>query len=438
MPTPLKLETIAPSPELAQNSPETENRLQKAKADLADLALGLFVEKSPNDSINGYRKVAELVLGEKVEGLDQGMIERVATFSMELGVDYDAQRPEIKLAIAELPVLGKTLEKDANGEVANNGQEITAENIAFVRTTDYLPPEIDGARTVLTAFNATRNDKNPVFRLTSHWTANHVVHNHSMGEFEGRNVTIIAPAVEMLKENGIPEAMLPVDTFWNNDIRLPENSVIITYENAAKTEGVIQLKKEDDSETITTLALKAMGYSTVQDHPTYTENGFDRGVIDLGKKIGVIESKLHIDMRTKETAIENFFHPGLFGEQVSKAFERMAGTYWTELPTEVQEATMNRLVELANMDISPDKKHPIYNGLDYIINDYDKKYTLESRKAFITALPYEAIADFVKCDSVYWESQHESTREKMIEFYINGLAEFLDNDIIEKLKKDTV
>lgn len=402
--------------EVDSSDPEAERDLKLTKIELGKVAI-------------------DMLIGDKLETPDEKIEKRIAELSTKLGEKYTDQRPEIQLAIAKLPEIGIKLQKAENGEISD-GQEITPENIAFVRTTDYLPIDKDGAKTVLTAFEATRNDKEPVFRLTSHWTVNHVVHDHTMGEFEGRKVTIIAPAGEMLQENGTPESMLPVDTFWNNNIRLPKNSVVITYERTEETEGVIQLEKEDDSETITMLALRAMGYSTVKDHPTYTETGFDIGVYDLGESMGIEESRLHIDMVTKETAIENYFHPGLGGEHVSTALERMVGEYWVELPNEVQKATVDSLVELAAMKIPEAKKHTIYDGLEKILIDFLEKYSIETRKAFSLTLPYEVIDDFVKSESAYQEQQGEATKKEMVDFYLDQFADILEASTIEKLRSD--
>lgn len=399
---------------------------------MEDIGLDFSKMESESKEIIDSITTPEFNVGETLQEAEE-LRGRISELSQKFGEKFDIQRPEIQEAIASLPRVGIELKRDENGEV-ERGQEIGPENLVFVRVTDYMPIERDGQRVVETSYNATKETEEPIFRLTTHWTANHVVHNHIMGEFEGRMVTIIAPAQQMLVKNGAPFSMLPVDTFWKEDVIVPDNSIILTY-GAEAGEGVINLTEEDDSEEIAKLVLQAMGYTTVTDHPTYTETGFDLGLVELAKKIGS-EALLHIDIESKETAIENFFHPPLISSGYDHYLKQLVG-YWSEIPAKIQEAVIDKVEEMAQMDIDVEKKHDLYNAIDIVLQE-DDKYPIELVRNFITGLSTETLIDFVSNECQYWNKKESEEISYMKEFYIKNLSKYLDepklNEIVLGLK----
>jgi len=375
--------------------------------------------KPERDSINilAESKMAKLAVGSNVEiSIDKTptapessveIDDRIAELSAKLGLEYTSQRADIQRAIAMLPETGirlkKRLDPESGKEIVSDDQKITPDNMVFIRATDNPPIEIDGKRTVQTAFEATRTSSNPIFRLTTHWTANNIVQDHYGGQFEGRKSIIIAPGKDMIDGNGTPEAMLPVDTYWNRSVTLPENSIIVTYDRNELGKDIIGLEEDDDIESIVTLAVSAMGYSTVKNYASYTETAFDIGVNDIARDMGIMDNSLHANMLRMENAIEDFLlEPTSRQGPALSDLDGLVEGYWNQLPIEVKKATIDSLKWWASDD-KKDESYYVYNEEQGVQDDLSKLlYTPDYEdtdgniKNFISSIPTEVFDHFKK------------------------------------------
>jgi hypothetical protein len=112
-------------------------------------------------------------------------------------------------------------------------QEISWDNLVFVRTTDVAPKNKNGRLVIETPYSGTKN--RPLSevdqRTTTHWAINHHVRATAGGwRREGSEelpYIIIAPAKGMIELNAKPRNFADVDTFWDKDLVLPEGTVIV-------------------------------------------------------------------------------------------------------------------------------------------------------------------------------------------------------------------
>lgn len=374
-------------------------------------------------------------LGNGYETVDDNVIERIMGLTDRLGDDYTELRPELKIGIAKLPETGQSLKRDEKGEL-EKGQGVIPENLVFVRVTDN-PPVKDQEKFVLeTPYEATQDNENTVYRLTTHWAVNHTVESHIGGNFEGRDYTMIIPGASMLKENGRPECLLTVDTFWDKNLSLPENTVVVTTGEEDFNSGTLHLQEGEDMATVTRVAMEAMGYTTVSANQHYSETPFDNGLSGLSKKLGVEYHSFHGDIISIDTSVENFFI-----EPNTNALDGLVMDFWSEIPEKIKRDIAPAISKRAKELASDTEKHDIYNGIQAIIlgegvYDPNKNYPDESRREFIKSLPYETILDVIKSESSFWARKEDIRVEEMFEGYISKLRGILDEDTLEALRKD--
>lgn len=164
--------------------------------------------------------------------------------------------------------VGKLLETNEDGSLVE--QEITPNNLVFIRADDYVP-EINenGELKILSAYDATDGK---VWRLTDHFTLNHRVASNNGGSWENKNYQFIIPGEKMVETNGLPENLYSIDTFWAKSIELPQDTVII-YEHGKKPaipEGrekdfiLIERGEDVNDKELISLVLERMNYSEIQ------------------------------------------------------------------------------------------------------------------------------------------------------------------------------
>lgn len=105
------------------------------------------------------------------------------------------------------------------------------EDLTVVRVTKFYPVfDEKRQRWVIPTFLSSSEGKYP--RSTLHFTLNHVVESHMEGNFDENDVVIVAPLSKMIEENGLPESMAAVDTWWNlnpgQELVLPEDTIVLT------------------------------------------------------------------------------------------------------------------------------------------------------------------------------------------------------------------
>lgn len=114
------------------------------------------------------------------------------------------------------------------------------DRLALVHVTDFMPNEDDNTPLIQSRFNAMggvsafdNGDMN-YLRNTVHFTLNHPVESHMMGEWDDKDIIIIAPLQDVMEANGNPTCFNTVDTFWataeNAPVRM-KNGVIIMPSN---------------------------------------------------------------------------------------------------------------------------------------------------------------------------------------------------------------
>ena len=170
-------------------------------------------------------------------------------------------------------------------------QEISWDNIVFVRSQNSLPLEKDGVLQVSTPF-----EESGVSRLTTHWTLNHKVKPHSYGNWEKNSCLIICPGRDMVDINGAPENLYGIDTFWAKGVKLPENAVIISSAESSENVGsMLKFLKIDprDEPLVLDVLLEKMGYTKFRGGNHYLEwdINMDRIIRTFSKKNNILSGR---------------------------------------------------------------------------------------------------------------------------------------------------
>jgi hypothetical protein len=74
---------------------------------------------------------------------------------------------------------------------------------------------------------------------TSHWTINHKVGSHALGEWMVPAAVVISPSREMIARNGLPENLNAVDTFWVGGVSVPKGSVVVVCDEEVEIDEAI-------------------------------------------------------------------------------------------------------------------------------------------------------------------------------------------------------
>lgn len=363
--------------------------------------------------IEGGFDIAELERKRaKREAQEKEEIEKIRE---ELGLKDESLenlRPELQEAISKIPKVGEPLlfgqyeeivaHSNKTGEVWKKekqgllpDQDISWENLCFVKAGNFLPKIEQGALKIPTAYEATKDTDNEAVRLTTHWTTNHIVQSHEFGNWKESPYLIIVPGEGMKEKNGNPLNLYAIDTFWNKSISLPENTIVLYKAGSKKPEVPeelqdqilsLEVKNDQELEECFSIILKKMGYTRVEGGRTYsrTEN-FDQLITKLAEKEDIKFHTGHIQVKTMETLFERYFHPHPF--LGGGAGDLLALTnYYSEIPEKLKNKLINTLEKnyLAD-DLNFETRKKVYSTLDNIL--YNWKYE---------GIPRERVEDLVK------------------------------------------
>lgn len=192
-----------------------------------------------------------------------------------------------------LPKIGKPMvvieknkspDKIAGVEKIDQNQKINWENLIFVRTTEVPPTICEDKLLVQTPYSGTADkpiDKiDP--RTTTHWTINHHIRATAGGwnrpQAETLPYIIMAPAKNLVELNSEPKNFADVDTYWDKDLILPPNTVIISQPNAKinlPTEQkeqihVVKRDQEKSAEQDVAEILSKMGFTPIKGGQKYS------------------------------------------------------------------------------------------------------------------------------------------------------------------------
>lgn len=124
-------------------------------------------------------------------------------------------------------------------------------------------------------------------RETIHWSLNHAVASHMMGDFTGREITIVDPLDELAKINGAPNSLYGVDTYFSANpgeplLLSPHASVVQVKEGApdqsiiARDVNDIRINKRD---------MRPEDFDTIERFFGYDEKDREHGIDGFGKTI---------------------------------------------------------------------------------------------------------------------------------------------------------
>lgn len=137
-------------------------------------------------------------------------------------------------------------------------------------------------------------------RYTVHAAINHPVYSHSKGDWDSSSFVYLMPYSEMLQKNGYPLEVSYVDTFWFDQVAIPESSVILCSPDSPLL-NIPQNKKDsykviivDNPRKWAEKIINQMGYDVFR--------GIGTPVSDKGKNIRTVGN------------------PDSYGKQISKVF----------------------------------------------------------------------------------------------------------------------
>lgn len=117
------------------------------------------------------------------------------------------------------------------------------ERLALVHITRYKPHKNEKGNLVLKSLATATDLKYP--RNTLHFTINHHVESHLVGDWQDAPYVIIVPFPKMLSKNGKPMGLSSVDTFFevglNEDLELPKETCFIEPTDKKLPEGVFSV-----------------------------------------------------------------------------------------------------------------------------------------------------------------------------------------------------
>jgi hypothetical protein len=98
-----------------------------------------------------------------------------------------------------------------------------AKLVAVHTTSSYpLPLGTTGMRTIFPTGEFDTGTVKHYPRSTIHWSLNHPVTSHMSGSFSDRPITIVSPLSELARENGAPDVLAGVDTYFAFDPGRPQ------------------------------------------------------------------------------------------------------------------------------------------------------------------------------------------------------------------------
>lgn len=177
-------------------------------------------------------------------------------------------------------------------------QPLKPEQIVCVHSTRYEPVRDESGRVVLhDTFDHTGYP-----RASLHFTLNHKVESHMMGDWSENRYTILAPLPQMIDTNGLPRTMYGVDTWW---VRNPGEALVCpdaliveldeNIEGEREREGnVIKInpRKVDPDQEISRIIAEDLGRPVIRGGQHYTS--VEPAITKLAGELGVPPRGLHI------------------------------------------------------------------------------------------------------------------------------------------------
>jgi hypothetical protein len=194
--------------------------------------------------------------------------------------------------MSSLGGVGNQLEKDSSGKIIE--QNIDWNNLVFVRADTYSPKVTSGGVMIENAYDATGGKTK---RLTNHFSLNHRVASNIGGSWENSPYTFIIPAKKMVEDNGNPDNLYSVDSFWAKSVKLPPGSVIIHEPGQKPDLGInenkyvlIERTPDNDRDKLLSGIITKMGYTEVRGSDrgvAMRDQNFDTNLENYAKKNGV-------------------------------------------------------------------------------------------------------------------------------------------------------
>jgi hypothetical protein len=127
------------------------------------------------------------------------------------------------------------MEATCNSE--NNNKEIKPLNwtdLCFVRALDNPGLQLKLHHGQLISQTPIDSSRGEIPRITNHFAVNHFVQQHMTNSWAGSGAVLLCPGETTVALNGKPENLHAVDTFWSNDITIPDNSFVIWLKDPPK------------------------------------------------------------------------------------------------------------------------------------------------------------------------------------------------------------
>lgn len=220
------------------------------------------------------------------------------------------QEAEIK---QELPKIGEPMKgviteapnaEMPGAEAVDKDQEITWDNLVFIRATDHLPKiNKDGNLILETPYSGTKeknvDEIDP--RMTVSWSINHHIRSHGDWKREKLPYIIISPAKELVENNGKPDNFADVDSYWIGDMKLPKNTIILSNpkeknnisQNISDKAYIKKFNLKEKPERITADTLEKLGYTPIKGGKGYSRTSGISEVFNSFAKKENIESGIH-------------------------------------------------------------------------------------------------------------------------------------------------
>ncbi len=125
---------------------------------------------------------------------------------------------------------------DREPGVMRDNEPIKWSELSFVRAVVDLDKQMKIVDGKLLSTSVLNSSKGEIPRLTVHWALNHLVANHLYGDWSEADLIIISPGDKIVSENGVPDNLNAVDTFWSNDVLIPEGSVLLWFDSKPPAE----------------------------------------------------------------------------------------------------------------------------------------------------------------------------------------------------------
>ena len=107
------------------------------------------------------------------------------------------------------------------------GEEIKWKDLCMVRSVVDVEKQLKVEKGQLISMSPINSSKGELPRLTVHWALNHIVKDHLWSSWSGGKLIILSPGDKLVEENGVPENLNAVDTFWAKDMIIPEGSKLL-------------------------------------------------------------------------------------------------------------------------------------------------------------------------------------------------------------------